>query len=152
MLTAPNLGWVDERLQDILQARTGLPVVVANDANVAVLAEHGYGDAAGDMMLVTIGHGVGAGLLVAGALVYGSRFAAGEIGQVMVGTDLGLEVTYNRDQVLETLARRAAARAAHPGSRSRGRLGRTRFCGRRGSASASPSPPSSARSISPRSC
>ncbi|XAO70482.1 ROK family transcriptional regulator [Diaminobutyricibacter sp. McL0608] len=101
VLTAPNLGWVDERLQDTLHARTGLPVVVANDANVAVLAEHGYGDAAGDMMLVTIGHGVGAGLLVAGALVYGSRFAAGEIGQVMVGTDLGLEVTYNRDQVLE---------------------------------------------------
>ena len=101
VLTAPNLGWVGEQLQDILQARTGLPVVVANDANVAVLAEHGYGDAAGDMMLVTIGHGVGAGLLVAGALVYGSRFAAGEIGQVMVGTDLGLEVTYNRDQVLE---------------------------------------------------
>ncbi|WP_426516178.1 ROK family transcriptional regulator [Diaminobutyricibacter sp. McL0618] len=101
VLTAANLGWVDEHLQDILQARTGLAVVVANDANVAVLAEHGYGDAAGDMMLVTIGHGVGAGLLVAGALVYGSRFAAGEIGQVMVGTDLGLEVTYNRDQVLE---------------------------------------------------
>jgi predicted NBD/HSP70 family sugar kinase len=101
VLTAANLGWVDEHLQDILHERTGLPVVVANDANVAVLAEHGYGDAAGDMMLVTIGHGVGAGLLVAGALVYGSRFAAGEIGQVMVGTDLGLEVTYNRDQVLE---------------------------------------------------
>nr|WP_240148285.1 ROK family transcriptional regulator [Diaminobutyricibacter tongyongensis] len=101
VLTAANLGWVDEHLQDILQTRTGLPVVVANDANVAVLAEHGYGDAAGDMMLVTIGHGVGAGLLVAGALVYGSRFAAGEIGQVMVGTDLGLEATYNRDQVLE---------------------------------------------------
>lgn len=101
VLTAANLGWADEHLQDILQVRTGLPVVVANDANVAVLAEHGYGDAAGDMMLVTIGHGVGAGLLVAGALVYGSRFAAGEIGQVMVGTDLGLEATYNRDQVLE---------------------------------------------------
>jgi predicted NBD/HSP70 family sugar kinase len=101
VLTAPNLGWVDEALQEELRIRTGLPVVVANDANVAVLAEHGYGDAAGDMMLVTVGHGVGAGLLVAGALVYGSRFAAGEIGQVMVGTDLGLEATYNRDQVLE---------------------------------------------------
>jgi predicted NBD/HSP70 family sugar kinase len=101
VLTAPNLGWVDEALQEELRIRTGLPVVVANDANVAVLAEHGYGDATGDMMLVTVGHGVGAGLLVAGALVYGSRFAAGEIGQVMVGTDLGLEATYNRDQVLE---------------------------------------------------
>jgi predicted NBD/HSP70 family sugar kinase len=101
VLTAPNLGWVNEALQQRLHERTGLPVVVANDANVAVLAEHGYGDADGDMMLVTVGHGVGAGLLVAGALVYGSRFAAGEIGQVMVGTDLGLEATYNRDQVLE---------------------------------------------------
>jgi predicted NBD/HSP70 family sugar kinase len=101
VLTAPNLGWVDEALQQRLHEHTGHPVVVANDANVAVLAEHGYGDAAGDMMLVTVGHGVGAGLLVAGALVYGSRFAAGEIGQVMVGTDLGLEATYNRDQVLE---------------------------------------------------
>lgn len=101
VLTAPNLGWVDERVQQRLHERTGLPVVVANDANVAVLAEHGYGDAAGDIMLITVGHGIGAGLIVAGALVYGSRFAAGEIGQVMVGTDLGLETTYNRDQVLE---------------------------------------------------
>lgn len=101
VLTAPNLGWVDVPLQDRLHALTGLAVVVANDANVAALAEHGYGDAAGDMMLIAVGHGVGAGLLVAGALVYGSRFAAGEIGQVMVGTDLGLEATYSRDQVLE---------------------------------------------------
>ena len=53
------------------------------------------------MMLIRVGHGIGAGLLVAGALVYGSHYAAGEIGQVMVGTDLGLETTYNRDQVLE---------------------------------------------------
>lgn len=101
VLTAPNLGWADEPVQQRLHDRTGLPVVVANDANVAVLAEHGYGDAAGDIMLIAVGHGIGAGLIVAGALVYGSRFAAGEIGQVMVGTDLGLETTYNRDQVLE---------------------------------------------------
>lgn len=101
ILTAPNLGWDDVPLQQRLAARTGLPVVVANDANSAALAEHTYGGAAGDMMLIRVGHGIGAGLLVAGALVYGSHFAAGEIGQVMVGTDLGLETTYNRDQVLE---------------------------------------------------
>jgi predicted NBD/HSP70 family sugar kinase len=101
ILTAPNLGWDDLPLQQRLAARTGLPVVVANDANAAALAEHTYGGAAGDMMLIRVGHGIGAGLLVAGALVYGSHFAAGEIGQVMVGTDLGLETTYNRDQVLE---------------------------------------------------
>lgn len=101
ILTAPNLGWTDLALQQHLEARTHLPVIVANDANAAALAEHTYGGAAGDMMLIRVGHGIGAGLLVAGALVYGSHFAAGEIGQVMVGTDLGLEATYNRDQVLE---------------------------------------------------
>lgn len=101
ILTAPNLGWHGVPLEAELRARTGLPVVVANDANAAVLAEHSYGDASGDMMLIRVGNGIGAGLIVAGALVYGSRFAAGEIGQVMVGTDLGLETTYSRDQVLE---------------------------------------------------
>lgn len=98
---APNLGWVDEPLQRRLAERTGLPVFVANDANVAVLAEHGFADAQGDMMLVKVGHGVGSGLLVAGALVFGSRFAAGEIGQVMVGTDDGAEGPYDREKCLE---------------------------------------------------
>lgn len=101
ILTAPNLGWTDVRLQDDLHALTGLPVVVANDANAAVLAEHSYGGATGDMMLIRVGHGIGAGLIIAGTLVYGSHFAAGEIGQVMVGTDLGLDATYTREQVLE---------------------------------------------------
>jgi predicted NBD/HSP70 family sugar kinase len=101
ILTAPNLGWTDVRLQDDLHRLTGLPVVVANDANAAVLAEHSYGGATGDMMLIRVGHGIGAGLIIAGTLVYGSHFAAGEIGQVMVGTDLGLDATYTREQVLE---------------------------------------------------
>ena len=101
VVAAPNLGWTDEPLQRMLTERTGLPVFVANDANVAVLAEHGFADAHGDMMLVKVGHGVGSGLLVAGALVFGSRFAAGEIGQVMVGTDDGSEGPYDREKCLE---------------------------------------------------
>lgn len=101
VVAAPNLGWNDEPLQRTLAERTGLAVFVANDANVAVLAEHGFGDAHGDMMLVKVGHGVGSGLLVAGALVFGSRFAAGEIGQVMVGTDDGSEGPYDREKCLE---------------------------------------------------
>ncbi|WP_285113356.1 ROK family transcriptional regulator [Leifsonia sp. fls2-241-R2A-40a] len=116
---APNLGWVDEPLQRLVAERTGLPVFVANDANVAVLAEHGFADAEGDMMLVKVGHGVGSGLLVAGALVFGSRFAAGEIGQVMVGTDAGPEAPYDRERCLEAWlavprleSRVAAARAS----------------------------------------
>ena len=115
---APNLGWADEPLQRLLAQRTGLPVFVANDANVAVLAEHGFADAQGDMMLVKVGHGVGSGLLVAGALVFGSRFAAGEIGQVIVGTDEGPDAPYDREHSLEAwlavprLERRLAAAAA----------------------------------------
>jgi predicted NBD/HSP70 family sugar kinase/biotin operon repressor len=101
VVAAPNLGWTDEPLQRTLAERTGRPVFVANDANVAVLAEHGFADAQGDMMLVKVGHGVGSGLLVAGALVFGSRFAAGEIGQVMVGTDDGSEGPYDREKCLE---------------------------------------------------
>ncbi|QNE34674.1 ROK family transcriptional regulator [Leifsonia shinshuensis] len=101
VVAAPNLGWTDEPLQRRLAERTGLAVFVANDANVAVLAEHGFADAQGDMMLVKVGHGVGSGLLVAGALVFGSRFAAGEIGQVMVGTDDGAQGPYDREKCLE---------------------------------------------------
>jgi len=101
VLAAPNLGWVDEPLQRRIAEKTSLPVFVANDANVAVLAEHGFGGAHGDMMLVKLGHGVGSGLLVAGALVLGSRFAAGEIGQVMVGTDDGADTPYDREKCLE---------------------------------------------------
>lgn len=101
VVAAPNLGWTDEPLQRTLAERTGRAIFVANDANVAVLAEHGFADAQGDMMLVKVGHGVGSGLLVAGALVFGSRFAAGEIGQVMVGTDDGSEGPYDREKCLE---------------------------------------------------
>ncbi len=102
VLTAPNLGWANEPLQTLLATRTNLAVTVGNDANVAVLAEHGFGDARGDMMLVKVGRGVGSGLLVGGSLVYGSRYAAGEIGQVMVGTDGGLDIPYDREHVLES--------------------------------------------------
>ena len=102
VVAAPNLGWVDVPLQRLVADRTGRPVFVANDANAAVLAEHGFGQARGDMMLVKVGHGVGSGLLVAGAMVVGNRFAAGEIGQVMVGTDDGAESPYDRDHVLES--------------------------------------------------
>jgi predicted NBD/HSP70 family sugar kinase len=101
VVAAPNLGWSDVPLQRLIAEHTSHPVFVANDANVAVLAEHGFGGAHGDMMLVKVGHGVGSGLLVAGALVLGSRFAAGEIGQVMVGTDDGPEAPYDREKCLE---------------------------------------------------
>jgi predicted NBD/HSP70 family sugar kinase len=87
VLSAPNLGWSQERLQAALADRFDVPVVVVNDANAAALAEHSFGDADADLMLIRVGQGVGAGLLLNGTPLFGSRFAAGEIGHVVVGTD-----------------------------------------------------------------
>src|SRR6185437_1070614 len=85
VLNAPNLGWADINLTGILRSELGVPVYVANDANVAVLGEHTFGEtAAADLMLLRIGTGVGAGLVVGGALVEGHTSAAGEIGHVVV--------------------------------------------------------------------
>jgi predicted NBD/HSP70 family sugar kinase len=84
VLSAPNLGWDHEQLQKTLSERFSLPAIVVNDANAAVLAEHSFGDADGDMMLVKVGHGVGSGLLLGGVQFFGERFAAGEIGHVVV--------------------------------------------------------------------
>jgi predicted NBD/HSP70 family sugar kinase len=89
-------------LQGVLAERFGLPVVVANDANVAALAEHSFGGAHSDMMLVKVGHGVGAGLLLDGTPLFGSRFAAGEIGHVVVGTDGGPACVCGKHGCLET--------------------------------------------------
>jgi predicted NBD/HSP70 family sugar kinase len=102
VLSAPNLGWSGEALQAVLAARFSLPVVVANDANAAALAEHSFGDAHSDMMLIKVGHGVGAGLLLDGTPLFGSRFAAGEIGHVVVGTDGGAECACGKAGCLET--------------------------------------------------
>lgn len=102
VLSAPNLGWQNLDLLAILRERFDAPVVVENDANVAVLAEHGFGAVGGDVMLVKIGHGVGAGLLLGGARLTGSRFAAGEIGHVVVGTDGGSTCVCGKKGCLET--------------------------------------------------
>ncbi|WP_454118012.1 ROK family transcriptional regulator [Microbacterium lacticum] len=87
--TAPNLGWIEIDLEGILRAEVPLPILVANDANAAVLAEYTFGGAGDDVMLVRVGRGVGSGLLSGGQPMLGSRFAAGEIGHVTVGTDGG---------------------------------------------------------------
>jgi predicted NBD/HSP70 family sugar kinase len=67
-----------------------------------VLAEHSFGGADRDMMIVKVGHGVGAGLLLGGTPLFGSRFAAGEIGHVVVGTEGGLPCVCGKTGCLET--------------------------------------------------
>ena len=91
VVQAPNLDWHDVPLQQLIAERYDLPTQVANDANMAAQGERAFGGASADMMLIRIGRGLGAGLVVGGHLVHGSGFAAGEIGHVVVGTDGGAD-------------------------------------------------------------
>src|SRR5690349_12078392 len=66
MWFAPNVAWGDEPLADLLEAEVGCPVVVENDANAAAWAEARFGAGAGvdDQLMVTLGTGVGGGVIV----------------------------------------------------------------------------------------
>ncbi len=82
----PNIGIRDLPLATRLSAATGGPVTVANDASVAALAEQRVGAAVGadDVVLLTLGTGVGGGVVAGGSLLLGAGGFAGEIGHVIV--------------------------------------------------------------------
>ena len=86
---APNLAWRDEPLRADLEARLGLPVVVENDANAAAWGEfaHGTGREVDDMVLLTIGTGLGGGIVLDGRLLRGAAGFAGELGHLRVVPD-----------------------------------------------------------------
>lgn len=82
---ALHLEWFDLPLKERLKDHFRVPVRVANDANVAALGVHTFRDVEGlSLMVITIGHGVGVGLIIGGSLVEGEQFSAGEIGHVTV--------------------------------------------------------------------
>ena len=83
---AVNFGWYDLPLRQLLNDRYDLPVYVANDNDVAVLAEYTFGEykSSSDLVVVSAGHGIGAGIVLGGQLFYGHGFGAGEIGHVAV--------------------------------------------------------------------
>ncbi|WP_217183077.1 ROK family transcriptional regulator [Streptomyces sp. AC495_CC817] len=120
VLSSPNLGWTNLPLEAKLGVDLDLPVLVRNDANAAVLAEYTFGEAKADFMLIKIGRGVGAGLITGSQPLLGSRFAAGEIGHVVVGTDGGPRCACGKDGCLEawlSVTRLGAAIAAEPAAR-----------------------------------
>ena len=84
VLVAVNLGWdkrnTNEQLEDLL----GIPVKTANDANVAALGEmwRGGGQGYEDVVAVTLGTGVGGGVIIGGKVIAGSNGAGGEIGHI----------------------------------------------------------------------
>lgn len=86
---APNIAWRDEPLGRRLAQLTGRSVVVENDANAAAWGEFrfGAGSDIDDMVLVTVGTGVGGGIVHRGELVRGGFGAAGEIGHLRVVRD-----------------------------------------------------------------
>lgn len=84
VLFAPNLAWRDAPLKARLESAVGRPVYLENDANAAAWGEFRFGGAreADDMLLVTIGTGVGGGIVSDGELLRGSEGVAAEIGHV----------------------------------------------------------------------
>lgn len=85
VLEAVKLSWVDLPLAGRIGERTGLPTHVGNDVNLEALGVYHFRPAFDqDLMVVSIEHGVGVGLMIGGRLVEGARFAAGEIGHVTV--------------------------------------------------------------------
>lgn len=81
-----NLGWKYKEVKQELETLTGLSVKVGNDANVAALGEMWQGGGSGEqnMVMVTLGTGVGGGVIVNGKVVTGAHGAGGEIGHICV--------------------------------------------------------------------
>ncbi|MDO9548795.1 MAG: ROK family protein [Candidatus Marinimicrobia bacterium] len=82
----PNLSWVSVDLVALIRQHIDLPVSVTNDANAAALGEMAFGNARGmqNFIEITLGTGVGSGIVVNGELVYGHDGFAGEMGHVTV--------------------------------------------------------------------
>lgn len=103
---AVNIGWNDFPLKDRLEVDTGLPVVVDNDANLAALGEmwRGAGDGAKNLLAVTLGTGVGGGLIANGNIVHGVNGMAGEIGHLTSVAKGGAPCNCGKTGCLETIA------------------------------------------------
>jgi predicted NBD/HSP70 family sugar kinase len=118
---APNLkGWTNVPMAAILRRALGVPVVVENDVNLAVLGEHWRGAARGHetCVFVTVGTGIGAGMLVDGQLHRGHHFLSGEIGLMCMGSQY-IDQDFGTRGCLETLAGLKALAARWPVAGSR---------------------------------
>ena len=86
---APNLAWKEIPIRDLVAGRTGLPCVVDNDANAAAWGEYRFGAARGyrHVLVVTVGTGIGGGIVAGGELFRGAHGFAAEIGHIIVEPD-----------------------------------------------------------------
>jgi glucokinase len=125
-ISAVNLPIDNLPIREMAEERTGLPIFVDNDANVAALAEHLYGAARGadNAVMLTIGTGIGGGLILGGEVYRGATGAGAELGHVVIAMDglpcqgncpgHGCVETYASGTALAREAREAAER--EPGS------------------------------------
>ena len=119
---AYNLGWFDVPICAMLRERFGIPVRLSNDANCAALAETVAGAAIGckNMVLITLGTGVGGGIIIDGKIYAGMRSAGAELGHTLLVLDgepcscgrRGCWETYASATALIRQAEKAAAQ--HP--------------------------------------
>jgi glucokinase len=91
VVSSVNIPLADVRLREVLSERIGVPVFVDNDATVAALAEAHDEQmrlVARDLVMITVGTGVGGGLVLGGRIYRGATGGAGELGHTLVGADL----------------------------------------------------------------
>lgn len=103
---APNLPWKNKiPLAEMISEKMGIPVALTNDANAAAIGEMTYGAARGmkDFIEITLGTGVGSGIVIDGTLVYGHDGFAGELGHVIARKN-GRQCGCGRQGCLETYA------------------------------------------------
>lgn len=124
VVRAYNLGWFNVPICELLQKHFGIPARLSNDANVAALAETVAGAAVGckNMVLITLGTGVGGGIIIDGKIYAGMRSAGAEMGHSLLVLD-GERCTCGRRGCWEAYASATAlirqgkqAAAAHPAS------------------------------------
>ena len=106
IINPPNLPWKEPVIplaEKVSKAFGGIPVAVTNDANAAALGEMTYGVARGmkDFIMITLGTGVGSGIVVNGQLVYGHDGFAGELGHLIMKRNNGRMCGCGRTGCLE---------------------------------------------------
>ena len=106
ILYSPNFGWKDAPLGKALRKKFKQPLYVANDARCATLGEYTFGCGRGtkNFVLLTLGTGIGGGIVGEGELLLGSSFGAGEVGHHQIRADSGFTCTCGKIGCFEVQA------------------------------------------------
>jgi predicted NBD/HSP70 family sugar kinase len=105
VLRAINVGWEDLPLGTLLQERYGLPAYIANDSQTLAMARYMFGEPVDtpNLVMIKVGQGIGAGIVLGGHLFAGDGYGAGEIGHMVVVSD-GAPCKCGNRGCLETVA------------------------------------------------